>query len=233
MPSAGFRERSRDVQDGWERHIYGDIEYNGQGAIAKVSGTDTKDEEAPVMNVAGTGFKLKKDFNTEVFLVGSSSDTTLKHALLTPPRDKQRRWSEGHGGIQHPTDGSFALDFSDNMAHLTKAKFGVGENGEFEIKNSEGYFRTDKVIVGKQPGVGELIVNKQVKTPKIVNGTEKPPNFEGSKEEPVKQQGQGGQRLLLVVNNSLVVGEEPVVAATSALGSMGTMEGYHLDFGYF
>jgi hypothetical protein len=185
-----FRERSRDMNDGTERHVWGKQEYwKGAGSTIKVRGTDTEDQEAAVLNIGGIGFNVKEKFNTEVMLLSSSSDTTLKMALLTIPKDKQRKWMEGHGGVQHPTDNTFALDFSDDMAHLTKEKFGVGEKGQFEVKGNESYFRVDKMIV-----TGELIVNKKVWSPEFGNKTEDPPEFKGSKEAEAKdpEQGQGG-----------------------------------------
>ncbi|MEY9493757.1 hypothetical protein [Bradyrhizobium elkanii] len=191
MSFTRFRERSRDVQDGVERHVWGEQKYNGKGSHIKVRGTDTEDQEAAVLNIAGVSFNLPKNTNTEVFLLASSSDTNLKVAVLTIPRDKQRRWKEGDGGVQHPTDPEFALDFSDKLAHLTKNKFAVGEKGEFEIKGGEGYFRVSKLIVD-----GELIVNKRIKTPEVVQGSEKPPGFEGNKQAEINdkddQQGGGG-----------------------------------------
>jgi hypothetical protein len=182
-----YRERSGDVQDGTERHVWGEQEYiSGAGSIIKVRGTDSKDEEAEVVNL-GQGFNVKKDFNTEVFLLSSSSDTTLKQALLSIPKDKQRKWSEGHGGIQHPTENTFALDFSDDMAHLTKNKFAVGEKGEFEVKGDTVYVRAKKMIID-----GELIVNKEVKSPAYNSGTENPPGFTPSKEASAKGGSSGG-----------------------------------------
>lgn len=183
-----YRERTRDIQDGTERHVWGKQEYiKGAGSIIKVRGTDTEDQEAAVLVIGGTSFNVKEKFNTEVMLLAGSSDTTLKMALLTIPKDKQRRWMEGHGGVQHPTDDTFALDFSDNMAHLTKEKFGVGEKGQFEVKGNESYFRVDKLIV-----TGELIVNKRIKTPEVVPGSEDPPKFEGSKQAEAKDDNEGG-----------------------------------------
>ncbi|MGY3615657.1 hypothetical protein [Bradyrhizobium sp. USDA 10063] len=189
MSFTRFRERSRDVQDGTERHVWGKQEYiKSAGSIIKVRGTDTEDEEAAVLVIGGVSFNVKEKFNTEVMLLASSSDTQLKMALLTIPKDKQRRWMEGHGGVQHPTDDEFALDFSDKIAHLTKNKFGVGENGEFEVKGKESYFRVDKLIV-----TGELIVNKRVKTPEVVQGSEDPPKFEGAKQAEAKDDDSGSQ----------------------------------------
>src|SRR5262245_22623501 len=129
----GYRGRSDDVQDGWERHVWGKKEYTDAGAIIKVKGTDTEDQEADVMNVGAADFKLKDDSDSEVLLLSSSSDTNMKFAVLTIPRDKQRRWPEDEGGIQHPTDPDFALHFSSKLAHITKNKFAVGEKGELEV----------------------------------------------------------------------------------------------------
>ena len=183
-----FRDRTRDMQDGTERHVWGKQEYiKSAGSIIKVRGTDTEDQEAAVLNIGGVSFNVKEKFNTEVMLLAGSSDTTLKMALLTIPKDKQRRWMEGHGGVQHPTDDEFALDFSDNMAHLTKNKFGVGEKGEFEVKGKESYFRVDKMIV-----TGELYVNKKVYSPEYLNGSQDPPEFKGSKQAEAKDDNEGG-----------------------------------------
>lgn len=188
-----FRERSRDMNDGTERHVWGKQTYiKNAGSIIKVRGTDTEDQEAAVLNISGVGFNVKEKFNTEVMLLASSSDTTLKMALLTIPKDKQRRWKEGHGGVQHPTDDTFALDFSDdNGAQITKNKFAVGQKGEFQVDEKNGYLRLDKVII-----TGELIVNKRVKSPEYVSGSEDPPEFKAAEqaeaEDPDKDQGGGG-----------------------------------------
>jgi hypothetical protein len=187
MSFTRFRERSRDVQDGTERHVWGEQKYiKGKGSIIKVKGTDSEDQEAMVTN-SGAGFNLKKDHDSEVYLLASSSDTTLKMAVLQIPFDKQRRWPEGEGGIQHPTDDEFALHFTDDIAHVTKNKFAVGEKGEFEIKGDQGIFRVSKLIVD-----GELVVNKQIKTPTVVTGSEKPGDFKGTKQAEAESGESGG-----------------------------------------
>jgi len=185
LPYSG---RSKDVQDGVERHVWHELKYEDVGSTIKVKGTDSEDEEATVLNIGGAAFKLKKDHDAEVFLLSSSSDTQLKVAVLTIPHDKQRRWPEGEGGIQHPTDDEFSLHFSDKLAHVTKNKFAVGEKGEFEIKGDEGVFRVKKLIVD-----GELIVNTRIKTPQVVMGKEPPPSFQGNKQEAKQSSGGGGQ----------------------------------------
>jgi hypothetical protein len=187
VPFVPFGARSNDIQDGFERHIYGELEYHDAGAIIKVKGTDTEDEEATVLVMGAGSFKLKKGHDAEVFLLASSSDTQLKMAVLQIPHDKQRRWPEGEGGVQHPTDDEFALHFSDKMAHITKNKFGVGKDGEFEIKEAEGYFRTKTVKMK-----GDLHVEGTVYASNYTNGPQKPPGFEGNKQEEKKSSGSGG-----------------------------------------
>ena len=189
VPFVPFGARSNDVQDGIERHVWHELKYEEQGSTIKVKGTDTEDEEATVLVIGGAGFKLKKDHDAEVFLLSSSSDTQLKVAVLTTPHDKQRRWPEGEGGVQHPTDDEFSLHFSDKMAHITKNKFGVGEKGEFEVKGDEAYFRTKKVII-----TGELHVEKLIYTPRVTTGPQKPPGFSGNKQEEKKSSGSGGSQ---------------------------------------
>jgi hypothetical protein len=187
IPFVPYGARSNDVQDGLERHIYGELEYHDAGSIIKVKGTDSGDEEVTVLTMGVGNFKLKKDHDAEVYLLSSSSDTQLKVAVLQIPHDKQRRWPEGEGGIQHPTDPDVAVHISDKMTHVTKNKFGVGEKGEFEINGDKGVFRVSKLIVD-----GELVVNKKITTPEVVQGSEKPPGFEGNKQEEKKSSGGGG-----------------------------------------
>lgn len=183
-----YSSRSKDVQDGTERHVWHELKYEEVGATIKVKGTDTEDEEATVLVIGGASFKLKKDHDAEVFLLSSSSDTQLKMAVLTTPHDKQRRWPENEGGVQHPTDPEVSMHFSDKLTHVTKNKFAVGQNGEFEIKEKElGVFRVSKLIVD-----GELVVNKRIKTPEIIQGSEKPPGFEGNKQETKQSSDSGG-----------------------------------------
>jgi hypothetical protein len=187
------RESKRDQQDHIERHVWGEQKYvKGAGSIIKVRGTDTKDEETAVTVVgSGTSFNLKKDHNAEVFQLAGGADTTLKLAILTIPKDKQRRWKEEHGGVQNPLDDEWALDFGKEKAHVTKKEFAVGKDGEFEIdKDKNVYFRLggDKKFIID----GELIVNKRIKTPNIVQGKEKPPGFQGNEQAEASDDDSGG-----------------------------------------
>lgn len=143
-----FSERNRDFQDGLERHVWKNLAYLDKGgAIVTVRGTGTVDKDAVVLNM-GHGFNLEDDSNTEVFLVAGGSDMAQKFAILTIPRDKQRKWRAGTGGVQNPLDAEKALEFNNKRAHVTDARFAVGTSGIFEVKEGKVYIRGDIVISG-------------------------------------------------------------------------------------
>lgn len=129
-----YRSRSRDQQDGAERHVWGQQTYvDGAGSVVSVRGTDTLDEDAPVLNM-GYSFNLPQNSNAEVFLVSMGSDTNLKMALLTIPRDKQRKWPEGAGGIQHPTNPDQFIEVNDEGFVLQHGKLTLGPTGGVTIE---------------------------------------------------------------------------------------------------
>lgn len=166
------RERPRDLQDGIERHVWAEQTYiDGAGSIIRVKGTDTEDEECAVLNIGGVSFHLPKDTNTEVVLLSSGSDTNLKLAVLTIPRDKQRQWKENTGGVQHPTNPNMALEFNDKRAHIVNAAFAVGA-GIIDIVDGRVTIRGDLVVSG------ETTVNKRVITPTVDAGTAVIPPFD-------------------------------------------------------
>lgn len=133
-----FTDRNRDQQDGFERGVWGKLEYvDGAGAILKIRGTGTIDDEAPVMNF-GYGFNVPENFNTEAFMVSHGSDTNQKYAIPTIPRDQQRKWPENTGGVQHPTDASRYIEFNGDEIHLKDGKFVLGNNRELTIEIAGG-----------------------------------------------------------------------------------------------
>lgn len=167
-----FRDRNRDMQDTNERGVYGDIEYvDGAGAVMKVRGTGTIDEEAPVFNT-GYGFKLAKDSNAEVMMVPLGSDTNNKYAVPSLPRDKQRQWKEGTGGVQHPTDAARALEFNGKRTWLDDGNYAFGNGGQIELKDGTIYIRGNVIVEGV------MTVNQRVVTPTVVPGTAPVPGFE-------------------------------------------------------
>ena len=153
-----YRIRNRDQQDGFERHVWGDIEYvDGAGAVARVRGTGTEDSEAPILNT-GYGMQYSKNFNTEVMLVSLGSDTDQKYAIVTIPRDKQRRWAEGTGGVQNPLDPERAIEFSKDGIHLKDGTFFIGDNKEVKLTVASGQTTIT---------VNKLVINADVE----INGT--------------------------------------------------------------
>lgn len=133
-----FTDRNRDQQDGFERGVWGSQEYvDGAGSVMRIRGTGTEDDEAPVLNT-GFGFNLPDDSNAEVFMVSLGSDTNQKYAVASLPRDKQRQWAAGTGGVQHPTDPERALEFNADATWLKDGTFDIGNNKELRITVSGG-----------------------------------------------------------------------------------------------
>ena len=173
-----FRDRNRDMQDATERHVFGEIQWLETGALVKVTGNGTVDDEAVVVNL-GIGQNFPKDTNTEVLLLASGSDTNLKFALITIPRDKQRQWPEGGGGVQHPSDPERALEFNEKRTWLTDGKYAVGENGYFEVVDGKIYIRGDAVISGNLGVNGDLTVGGNINGPLPSGGGQTPiPDFD-------------------------------------------------------
>lgn len=142
-----FNERNRDIQDGIERHVWRKLTYMDKGgAVVTVKGTGTEDVDAVVLNT-GHGFNLDDNSNTEVFLVSNGSDMAQKFAILTIPRDKQRKWKAGTGGVQNPLDPDKAIELNAKRAWSTDPNFAVGQ-GILEVKDGKVYIRGDLVVSG-------------------------------------------------------------------------------------
>lgn len=137
-----FTDRNRDQQDGYERGLWGELEYvQGAGAIMKIRGTGvedgTLDEEVPLVNL-GYAFNVSKDYDTEVVMFSLGSDTNQKYAMPTLPRDKQRQWPVGTGGIQHPTNPEKFVQLDDDSIWLRDGVFHVGNDKDVTITVSGG-----------------------------------------------------------------------------------------------
>ena len=166
-----FTDRNRDQQDGFERNVFGKLEYvKGAGAIVKVRGTDTQDEEMPVLNI-GYSANYPKDFNTEVFGVSHGSDTDQKYAIMTIPRDKQREWKENTSGIQNAQDPKKAIEFNKKRTWGTEDNWAQGASGALELKDGKLYFRVP-VVADKT-----ITVNDKVITPAVISGKEAVPGW--------------------------------------------------------
>lgn len=151
-----FKDRNRDIQDAIERHIFERLEYvDGAGAVVKVNGTGTTDDEVPVL-VVGYGFNLPEGFNAEVLTMSDGSDMTGKFALMTLPRDKQRKWGESRGGVQNPIDPDKALEFNEKRAHIREKNAAIGDGGIFEVIGDTVYIRGNLNIDGDLNISGDL-----------------------------------------------------------------------------
>lgn len=137
-----FTDRNRDQQDAYERGLWGSLEYvDGAGAVMSIRGTGdgdgTLDEEVPVINT-GYGFNVSKDYNTEVLMLSMNSDTNQKYAMPHIPRDKQRKWPENTGGVQHPTNPEKFIQMDDDRIWLRDGNFALGNNQEIKLSISGG-----------------------------------------------------------------------------------------------
>lgn len=135
--SKTYDERNRDIQDGFERHIFRKMEYTDTGALVAVEGSGTREEDVPVINT-GYGFTPKEDTELEAFLHGDGSDASNKFAVLSLPRDKQRKWPENAGGMQHPFNADKFVQFDDDSIWLKDGKFTLGNNQELTVTISNG-----------------------------------------------------------------------------------------------
>lgn len=174
-----FPTRNRDMQDGAELHVWGELSYvDKAGAIVKVNGTGTIDEEVPVLN-SGYSFNLEKDTDAEVLLISLGSDTNKKFALPTLPRDRQRQWKAKTGGVQNPLDGSKALEFNPKRSHMREDNVALGNKGTFEVDEASGdviirgnlIVQGDLKIGGSIQAGGSLDVKGSIRTNGSVNGS--------------------------------------------------------------
>lgn len=158
-----FPDRNRDMQDGFERGVWGKITYTNNGATMTVRGTQTVDEEVVVL-ISMFGFSYGEDHNSEVFMFAGGSDTMQKYALPMIPRDKQRAWKEGTGGMQHPSDPERALEMNDKRAYMDDPNFAT-RDGIFEVKDGTLYIRGDVFVDG------DLSVAGNIRASGIVQGS--------------------------------------------------------------
>lgn len=130
--------RTRDIQDGTERGLWGKLTYEpGSGAHMTVRGTGTIDEEVPFLNT-GYGFNLDDDSNAEVVMLALGSDPNDKVAIATIARDLQHPWAPGQGGVQSPTDPSRRLEFNGDETWLKDGSYKLGNNKEVSVTVNGG-----------------------------------------------------------------------------------------------
>lgn len=143
-----FGGRNRDIQDGAETHLWGKLEYvEGQGAVMRVKGTGTQDDEVTLINT-GFGFNLPEDTDAEVTVLADGSDTNNKYAMPHIPHGAQRAWREMTGGVQNPMDPNKALEFNPKMAHILEQVVALGTSGMLEVNGGQVIIRGDLIVEG-------------------------------------------------------------------------------------
>lgn len=182
-----FPGRNRDMQDANERHVFGKLKYlDKAGAVVTVNGTGTQDQEAIVLN-SGYGMSFDDDTNAEVILLSLGSDRSQKFAMLSIPRDKQRKWGAGKGGVQNPLDPEKALEFNGKRTWVTEKAFAVGQ-GLIEVIDGEVIIRGKLRVQDDIESGGKVQAGGDVSTAGSFIGPEpsgsgtKPPDIPGFQE---------------------------------------------------
>lgn len=152
-------DQERDSQDVVEKHVYGSLSFTSTGAQVSVNGNGTTDTEIPVLHT-GQLHNLAANTDAEVFVIGNGSDTTLKMAIVTGPRDKQYQSNPGESWGQDPIDPKTRVGYTPNGVRWAadpdlKKTIAEALTGMFEIdiKNNCIYFRCP-VIFQIAPTVG-------------------------------------------------------------------------------
>ena len=137
-------DEERDAQDVVERHVYSELEVTSTGAKVHIKGNGTEDVDVPVVFL-GQLHNMKKDTNAEVHLIGNGSDTDLKLAFVTGPRDKHYKSKPGESWGQDPVDPDTRHGYTPNGFRMAAKDKTIAEwsAGMFEIdvKNKMVYFR--------------------------------------------------------------------------------------------
>lgn len=157
-------ERNRDIQDHVERMMFKSLTYTDEaGAHIAVEGSGTSDFEVPVVNT-GFGFNLDDDTPAEVLTINEGSDAGNKMALMTLPRNKQRKWAKRTGGIQNPLDPDKAVELNEKRTQVTEDNFAVSMTGVFEVKDGVVYIRGSLHVENDLFVGGDVIAGGNIST---------------------------------------------------------------------
>lgn len=171
-------ERNRDIQDHIERQVFQELTYTDKsGAHLSIRGSGTSDFEVPLMNT-GYGFNLEPGTQAEVLSLTDGSDVGNKLAVMTLPRDKQRKWEPGTGGIQNPLDPEKAVEFNEKRTHLTEDNAAIGSGGVFEVVGNKVIIRGDLYVENDLYVGGRIIAGGNISTAQNFIGPE--PSGSGS-----------------------------------------------------
>ena len=137
-------DEERNAQDVAEKHVFTSLTPTATGAKETVSGNATGDMDVPVL-VTGQIHNMPDNTNAEVFILGNGSDTGLKMAVVTGPRDKQYQSKKSESWGQDPLDPNARVGYTPNGVRFAAEKKTIAEalTGMFEIDvaNQIIYFR--------------------------------------------------------------------------------------------
>lgn len=139
-------------QDSTERHVYGEMKFEGVGPSVDVEGNDTQDSSVPVLTIGGTVMNMPKGTNAEVILVGGGDDTAAKMAIVTGPRDKVYKSKSGQSWTQDPLDPKERTGYTAAGYRMASEKsMATWNSGVFEvIDRADGtrqiYLRANSII---------------------------------------------------------------------------------------
>jgi len=131
---AGPRTQEELLQLG----VYGEVEVvAGAGRVMSVEYSEQTDLELPIANF-GFGFSLASFSDAEVLTLSVGADPNAKMALPMLPRDVQRDWPVGAGGIQSPTTPDRFVEINEDETHLQDGVFVFGEERELVVTVAGG-----------------------------------------------------------------------------------------------
>jgi hypothetical protein len=119
-------DQERDGQDHIERHVYNQLTITDTGAMVQVDGNGTGDVGVPVI-FAGQLHNMPKGTNAEVYVLGNGSDTDMKLAIVSGPRDKHYKSNVGESWGQNPLDPTMRVGYTPNGTRLSADNATIAE----------------------------------------------------------------------------------------------------------
>ena len=139
--------RNKDAANNIELTVFESQNYKDSGGYITVSGTDSKSLNIPVLNI-GYSFNLPDKTDSEVLLLGDTSDVNHQIAIMTLPKNISKHWQPKTGGIQNPLDGDKNIEFNPKRVHIREDNVALGNKAQIEIQDNNIILRGDVIISG-------------------------------------------------------------------------------------